>query len=135
MVAITPWIAGAAFLAYCVSVALSDGGRRRNAWLFPAALSAAFLAYSLLAIAAEGPLGFWTEHTRNLWGNQIWLDLLLAVGIGWTFVAPQARALGMRLVPWLLLVLGTGCIGFTAMTARLLYLRERRAPQPAAPSR
>jgi hypothetical protein len=135
MVAITPWIAGAAFVAYCVSVALSDGGRRPNAWLLPAALSVAFLAYSLWAIAVEGPLGFWTEHTRNLWGNQIWFDLLLAVAIGWTFVAPQARALGMRLVPWLLLVVGTGCVGFTAMTARLLYLQERRAAQPAAPSR
>ncbi|MCX5739995.1 MAG: hypothetical protein NTZ61_16160, partial [Proteobacteria bacterium] len=75
-------------------------------------------------------LGFWTEHTRNLWGNQIWIDLLSAVGIAWFLIVPQAKALGMRPLPWLVLVACTGCIGFLAMTARLLYLRDR-APQRA----
>jgi hypothetical protein len=98
--------------------------------LLPAAASLCFLLFSLHAISAEGMLGFWPEHTRNLWGNQIWIDLLLAVGIGWFLIVPQAKALGMRPLPWLVLVACTGCIGFLAMTARLLYLRDR-APQRA----
>lgn len=72
-------------------------------------------------------LGFWTEHTRNLWGNQIWFDLLLATGIGWFLVMPEAKSLGIRPLPWLLLIACTGSIGFLAMIARLLYLRERFA--------
>ena len=64
-----------------------------------------------------------------MWGNQIWFDLLLAVGIGWFLIVPQAKAQGMRLLPWGIIVLSTGCIGFTAMVARMLYLRERSGQQ------
>lgn len=97
----------------------------KSSWMFPAALSALFLAYSAIAILNEGPLGFWTEHTRNLWGNQIWFDLLLAIGVGWTLIVGPARALGMKLIPWLFLILCTGSIGVLAMVARFLYLRAR----------
>jgi hypothetical protein len=31
----------------------------------------------------------------------------------------------MRPVLWLILIAGTGCIGFMAMMARLLYLKEK----------
>lgn len=120
-----PAAAAVAFLLFAGYVVTADGEPIRNRWMFPAAASLAFLLFSLHAIAAEGMLGFWTEHTRNLWGNQIWLDLLLAVGIAWFFVVPQAKALGMRPAPWLALIVCTGCIGLLAMTARLLYLRDR----------
>jgi hypothetical protein len=120
-----PVAAAGAFLSFAVYVVAADGVHTKNRWLFPAAASLAFLLFSLHAISAEGMLGFWTEHVRNFWGNQIWLDLLLAVGIAWYFVVPQAKALGMRPLPWLVLVACTGCIGFLAMTARLLYLRDR----------
>lgn len=97
----------------------------KGRWLFPAALSFVFLLFSLQAVLVEGPLGFWAEHTRNLWGNQIWFDLLLAIGVGWFFIVPQARAQGLRLLPWLVLIVCTGNIGVLAMLARLLYLQER----------
>jgi hypothetical protein len=59
-----------------------------------------------------------------MWGNQIWFDLLLAAGIGWFLIVPQAKVLNMRLSLWLVLIVSTGCIGFLAMVARMLYLRE-----------
>ena len=96
-----------------------------GAWRIAAALSLLFLAFSLWAVAREGPFGFWAEHTRNLWGQQIWFDLLLAAGTAWAALLPQARALGMRPAPWLLAVVFTGSIVRLAMQARLLYLRER----------
>lgn len=119
------------FVSFCVYVVVAgDGARSKNRWLFPAAASLLFLLFSLYAISVEGILGFWTEHTRNLLANQIWMDLLFAVGLAWFFVVPQAKRLGMRPLPWLVLIASTGCIGFLAMTARLLYLRDR-FPQPA----
>jgi hypothetical protein len=119
-----PVAAAVSFLSFSVYVAAGDGVRKKKSWLFPALASFAFLLFSLHAITAEGMLGFWTEHTRNRWGNQIWIDLLSAVGIAWFLVVPQAKALGMRPLPWLVLIACTGCIGFMAMTARLLYLRD-----------
>jgi hypothetical protein len=119
-----PAIAGGLSILFGVAVVVKGDRHIQKIWLLPAALSLLFLLFSLQAIMTEGLFGFWTEHTRNLWGGQIWLDLLLAVGIGWFLVVPQAKALGMRLVPWLVLIVCTGCIGFLAMIARLLYLRE-----------
>ena len=124
----TVWIPVAAaisFLAFSVYVTAGDGVRTQNSWLFPALASFAFLLFSIHAITAEGMLGFWTEHTRNLWGNQIWIDLLSAIGIAWFLVVPQAKALGMRTPLWLVLIVCTGSVGFLAMIARLLYLRDR----------
>lgn len=97
----------------------------KNSWLFPATLSLLFFLFSLEAIVSEGLLGFWVEHTRNLWGNQIWFDLLLVASIGWYLVVQKAKALGMWLYLWLPLIATTGSIGFLAMIARLIYLRER----------
>jgi hypothetical protein len=119
-----PTIAAAFFLLYSVYILTKDGQQMKNHWQFPAILSLLFLLFSVRAIVSEGLLGFWVEHTRNLWGNQIWFDLLLAVGIGWYLVVPQAKALGMRLYLWLAFIVCTGCIGFLAMIARLLYLQE-----------
>ena len=125
LTSLLPAIAAAFFLLFLVSVLYSDGVNWKSSWLFPAVLSFAFLLFSLQAIATEGVFGFWTEHIDNLWGNQIWFDLLLAVGIGWFLIVPQAKALGMSLLPWLVLIVCTGCIGFLAMISRMLYLREQ----------
>jgi hypothetical protein len=126
----TSWIAVAAgtlFLLYTLSLLASGPGRRRGAWLLPAAASLAFLAFSMVAILQEGPLGFWPEHVSNLWGNQILMDLLLMGAVGFTLILPRVRTAGMRPLPWLLLAAGLGSIGFLAMMARLLYLEDRQA--------
>jgi Flp pilus assembly protein protease CpaA len=125
LVEILPWLAIAGFVAFAVLAATRDGPTRTGAWLFPAALSAFFCAYSFYAVMTEGPFGFWVEHTRNVWGNQIWFDLVFAIGIGWYVVMPEAKSLGMKPLPWLVLILCTGCVGFLAMIARLTYLREQ----------
>ena len=52
--------------------------KMKNSWLFPAILSFIFLLFSIFSWISEGAFGFWTEHIRNLWGNQIWFDLLRA---------------------------------------------------------
>ena len=106
------------------SLANQPASRQRHAAF--AFFSLAFVAFSLFAVLQEGPLGFWTEHTRNFWGNQIWFDLLLGVATAWTFMLPRAKSVGLNLPLWGVLVLATGCIGLTAMAARVLYLESQR---------
>gem|GEM_PF-2756126 len=98
----------------------------RRAWIVPAVLSLAFFCLTLYAVLTEGPVGFWAVHIQSAWSIQIWVDLLLAFAIGWTFLVSQAKSLGMRVWPWLIFFLCTGCIGLLAMFARVLYLREIR---------
>lgn len=119
-----PSLAGIAFVGFALFIARRPAVVRPWRWLVPAGLSVSFLLYSLYTVKTEGPLGFWTEHTRNAWGNQIWFDLLLGVGVSWFLIVPQARALKMRVLGWLALIALTGGIGLLAMLARLLYLRD-----------
>ena len=131
MLAALPLLAAACYLFFSIYVVVQKEGKevsKKHLWLFPAALSLCFLAFSLRAVFNEGVFGFWPEHTRNIWGNQIWFDLLLAMGVGWCFAVPKARALGMRLWPWWLFILCTGSIGLLAMVARIFYL-DARAPR------
>jgi hypothetical protein len=125
LTSILPPAAGILVIFFVLYTIFSKEESIKNSWIFPAILSLAFFGFSLAAVMTEGALGFWTEHVRNLWGNQIWFDLLIAVGIGWFLIVPHAKAQGMRLLPWGILVICSGCIGFTAMVARMLYLRER----------
>jgi hypothetical protein len=118
---ILPPVAVLLFLA----VTLREGHAASRGWLGPAAVSALFLVWSVYAVAAEGPLGFWPNHTANAWGNQVWFDLLIAVAIGWTLLLPRARAVGMQVWPWLALICCTGCIGLAAMLARCRFLESR----------
>jgi hypothetical protein len=121
-----PWIVGVAVVTLLMLATAAAGQRRSHVWLLPAAASLAFLSWTLWAVTTEGPLGFWTEHTRNKWGNQIWFDLLFAVAIGWWLILPRARRAGLQVWIWLPIVVLTGCIGFLAMLARLLYCEEGR---------
>lgn len=118
---IAPIIVFIAFLAYVFN-ALREG--QVGGWCVPAAVSAAFFVWTAVTVVQEGPFGFWANHTQDLWGNQVWFDLFFAVAIGWALILPRARAQGMRLVPWLLAIVATGCIGLLAMVARLFYLED-----------
>jgi hypothetical protein len=119
---ILPAVAG----VLLVGTMLGAAGGVTASWRFAAAVCLAFTGWSLYTVVAEGPLGFWPNHTQNAWGNQVWFDLLIAVGIGWTLLLPRARAVGMRPAPWLVLIVCSGCIGLTAMLARCRYLETRR---------
>lgn len=116
-----PVVAVVGFLTLGLTVALQPS-RLKGLWMVPAALSLLFLIYSVFTISVEGPGGFWTEHLSGAWGNQIWLDLLLSIGVAFALLAPRARALGMHPLAWFIAIACTGGIGLLAMLARYLQL-------------
>ncbi|MFZ9395926.1 MAG: hypothetical protein ACO25F_07700 [Erythrobacter sp.] len=92
-----------------------------------AALLGGFAGLSAVTIWAEGPLGFVANHSANLWGVQVWYDLVIALSVALVFVAPRARAVGMR-VPLYVIATGLlGSIGLLAMVARLFWLERAAA--------
>jgi hypothetical protein len=117
-------IAALAFCLFTGYLTTQETTNRPRLWRIPAGLSLLFFLFSLFTIITEGPVGFWVEHTRNLWGNQIWFDLLLAVGIGCFLLVPQAKKVGLNVWVWLVLIICTGSIGFLAFLARVLYEQE-----------
>lgn len=92
-----------------------------------AMLSAGFGAYTVVQIWQEGVMMFWTNHTVNLTGIQVWWDLVMCVMIAMFFIAPRARKAGMNLLPWALFVGSTASIGLLAMCARLFWLEQQHA--------
>lgn len=97
----------------------------RVSWPVPAALSLVFAVFSIIAIAQDGVLMFWFNHTENGVGNQVWFDLLMAVSMSMIFLVPKAQALNMRVGLWAIFVAATASIGLFAMLARIMYLQER----------
>lgn len=127
-----PILAALGFIAFALTLAIaparSESTPRPSAWMFPATLCVAFLAWTLYALANEGIVAIWQEISRSLWSNQIFIDLLLAAGIALAFLVPEARRLGMRPLPWVIASAATGCIALLGMQARMLFLRAREAP-------
>jgi ABC-type Na+ efflux pump permease subunit len=123
---ILPAIAGLFCVVYVVSLGWPRMRLGALGWIAPALLSAVFLLWTLYALSTESLYGFWIEHTRSLWGNQIWFDLLLAVSVAMTMLVPKARALRMNTLPWIAFVLLTGSIGLLAMYARVQFLAQQQ---------
>lgn len=123
---ILPIAAALAFLFLTVFRLAAINAPPRGNWVLPAGLSIVFAAYTGVALVREGVIGFWTNHTANMLGNQVWFDLLLALGMIWFLVAREAKNLGMRLPLWLLFIVCSGSIGTFAMIARFTYLKERQ---------
>lgn len=92
--------------------------------LLAAGLSAGFFGYTLLTMSREGAEVLWMNHTDSFWGVQVWWDLLISVSLALFFIAPRARAQGMRILPWALFVAATASIGLLAMVARLFWLER-----------
>lgn len=125
LVEVLPILAILSIAIYLLALATGRLPAALSGWRVPAVLSGAFLAWSLFAVLTEGPTGFWTEHVRNRWGNQIFFDLLLGIGVAMSFLVPEARCVGVRPLPWTLLTLATGCIGLLAFLARVIYVRDQ----------
>jgi len=121
-----PWLAGGLFVVFAVWVA-SERPTRNLPWYISALLAVIFAGWTMHAAVAEGMTGFWDEHRRGAWANQIWFDLLIAAAMAFTLLLPRARAARMHIWPWLILVIATGSIGLAAMFARCLYLEQSRA--------
>lgn len=99
----------------------------RSATGSPVLAGVLFVGFSLftaLTIAREGVLTVVANHTMNLWGTQVWYDLLISVSLALFFILPRARAVGMNPVPWVLFVAATASIGLLAMVARLFWLEK-----------
>jgi hypothetical protein len=121
-----PFAAAAAAGIMTLTIAAKTNILKSNSiWLIPAIFSGLFLAWSLFAIFSEGLLGFWAEHTRNIWGNQIWFDLLLSITVAWSLIVPRAKVAGMRVLLWLALISLIGSIGLLAMLSRVFYLESK----------
>ncbi len=128
IIATLPAVAALLFLIAGCAQALAGGPLLpRGGWIVAVGLCLCFFALSLVAVSSGGPLGFWAEHIRNSWGNQIWCDLLLGVGTAFVLLRPRARAAGMHPLPWFILIACTGSIGLLAMVARCLVLERRAA--------
>ncbi len=132
---LTPFLAlAAAGLVFAVAaigfIALRPGAPG-NAVL-AGALSAGFAAFSAVTIATEGLLPVVLNHTTNLWGVQVWYDLLFSLSVAVFLILPRARAAGMSLAPWVLFILATASIGLLAMCARLFWLEQTQSAEKAA---
>lgn len=128
----TPYIALFAGGLAAALVAIGWVLARREAIGSPvlaAALCAGFAAFTGVTIWAEGVMPVLVNHTSNLWGVQVWWDLLISLTIALFLIAPRARAAGMNVPLWTLLVVATASIGLLAMCARLFWL-ERAAIKP-----
>lgn len=89
-----------------------------------AAMGAGFAAFTAVTIWAEGIVPVYLNHSTNLWGVQVWYDLLISVVIALLFVVPRARKQAMNVPLWVVLVGATASIGLLAMVARLFWLEQ-----------
>ena len=121
----------AGVLAIVVAViTIATARDRTGSAVLAAALSAGFAGLTAVTIWSEGVWLVVENHTLNLWGIQVWYDLLFSVSIALFFVLPRARAAGMNVLPWIVFVALTASIGLLAMVARLFWL-ERHAKEGA----
>ena len=109
---------------------LAFRGPVQESWKLAAVLAVGFIGLSVFPIVQEGYFGFIPNHTQDLWGTQVWYDLVIAVTVALVFVVPRARAVGMKTTPWVIATAFTGCIGLLPMVARLFWL-EANARKPA----
>ena len=104
------------------------GKRETGSAAIAATLCGAFAGYTAIQIGTEGVIGFYTNHTAILTGLQVWIDLIMCTILALFFIAPRARAAGMNVLPWALLVGCTASIGLLALVARLFWLERRAGP-------
>lgn len=124
-------IAIAAVIAFIVIAAQQ---RVTGSALLAAVLSATFGGFTMVQLWQEGPVMFWTNHSANLTGVQVWWDLVSAVMVGLFLIIPRARAAGMNVLPWALFVVSTASIGLLAMAARLFWLEQQKQTAVIGPA-
>lgn len=93
-----------------------------RAWLLAVLLP--FSALSAVAVWQHGIVGIIEWQLRNSAGQQVLVDLVIALALLWVWLWRDARERGRRVWPWLLITLLAGSFG------PLLYLLT----QPSEPS-
>lgn len=129
MLQVLPVVAYVCCVGLILAVAIGNRSDGPMAWLLPAVAGLAFILFSVVTVAEEGAVQFWTNHTTSLAGNQVWFDLLSAVTISFYLIAPRARAVGMPLLPWGIAVFSTASIALLPMLARLIWLEQMKAKE------
>ncbi|MEP3655981.1 MAG: hypothetical protein ABJO36_13890 [Litorimonas sp.] len=127
LLTLLPILAVIPVLIVTLAAMKTNGRMPKNAWMVAVFFCIALTAWTIPAVLSEGLLGFIPAHSQSLWGNQVWFDLLMALTMAWVLILPRAKTLRMNLPLWLLFILCTGSIGFSAMLARMLFLEERQA--------
>lgn len=102
--------------------------------LVAATLSGLFAGYTAVQIWSEGVVMFFTNHSVNMTGLQVWWDLVMCVVIAFFFIAPRARKQGMNVPLWALICGSTASIGLLAMCARLFWLENQAQNVSASPT-
>ena len=131
---LTPLLALAAGGLACAVAAILTIAARPGApgnVLLTGSLAAGFAAFTVVTIAAEGVFPVVLNHTANLWGVQVWWDLLFSLSVATFLILPRARAVGMNLPLWVAFILATASIGLLAMAARLFWLEQADAREAA----
>jgi hypothetical protein len=109
---------------FCVSNKARQ--HQQISWKIPALVCAWFWGFSIYTVAEEGIIGFWPNHSTNLWGNQVFFDLLHSVVLFWFALLPRAKAVRMPILPWFMYVGSTASVGGLHMYARILYLEQKQ---------
>ena len=131
---LTPFIALAGGGLVCAVAAILVALTRPNApgnAMLAAILSAGFAGFTAITIAAAGVFPVILNHTSNLWGVQVWWDLLFSLSIAYFLILPRAKAQGMNLILWTVFILATASIGLLAMCSRLFWLEGQSATRAA----
>lgn len=127
---LTPFLAlaggGLVFGVAAILMIAARPGAPGNAVL-AGALSAGFAAFTVVTIAVEGVFPVIVNHTSNLWGVQVWWDLLFSLSVATFLILPRAKAQGMNLPLWVAFILATASIGLLAMAARLFWLEQAQS--------
>jgi hypothetical protein len=88
------------------------------------AVFVAFTTWSLVIVAPEGLPGL-LASLRGPWGQQVFVDLCIAIVVAWAWLVPEARSRGINPWPYLLATAFTGCIAVLAfLIHRELVLRR-----------
>jgi hypothetical protein len=119
--------AGGAAAAVLAIAYLALSKRAAESATVAATVLGGLVGFTAVTIAFEGPIGFLPNHTASLWGNQVWYDLVISLCVALLFVAPRARAVGMKVPAYVLATGLLGSIGLLAMVARLFWLEKRAA--------
>ena len=92
--------------------------------LIAASLAGLFAGYTAIQITQEGVVEFFTNHSQDMTGIQVWWDLVMCVIIAFFFILPRAQKQNMNILAWALFVFCTASIGLLAMCARLFWLEN-----------
>jgi hypothetical protein len=91
-----------------------------------------FTTWSLVIVAPEGLPGLASLLSEKPWGQQVFVDLAIALTVSWVWLVEEAKARGMSAWPYLVATPFVGSIAVLAfLVHRELVLRRGRQARAA----